>query len=82
MPRFIVISTNWDEQTHFVDYVSGSGKEAAVAIAAEARPDTQISVAFTALELSLYLHDMLAGADDLFPASTRALCRQIREEPK
>lgn len=82
MPRFIVISTNWDEQTHFVDYVSASGKQAAVAIAAEARPDTQVSVAFTALELSLYLHDMIGPADDLFPSSTKALCRQIRQEPK
>jgi hypothetical protein len=24
MPRFIVISTDWDEQTHFVDYVSAT----------------------------------------------------------
>jgi hypothetical protein len=82
MPRFIVISTDWDEQTHFVDYVSANNKQAAAAIAAEARPDTQVSVAFTSLDLSLYLHDMLRAANDLFPTSTKALCRLIGQGRK
>jgi hypothetical protein len=80
MPRFVVVSTDWDQQTHFVDYVSADNKQAAQAIVAEARRDTQVNVAFTALELSLYLHDMLGGGNDLFPASTRALCRLIRQK--